>query len=100
MVTSRELRNVIKRSVLLSVAENITLDCLPTEIKDYNDTQQNEIVSNAIEDQMEQSDKLPDLKDAALKFEREVIINTLEEVNFNKSKAARKLNIDRKTLYN
>ena len=96
----RELRNVIKRSVLLSVAENITLDCLPTEIKDYNDTQQNEIVSNAIEDQMEQSDKLPDLKDAALKFEREVIINTLEEVNFNKSKAARKLNIDRKTLYN
>jgi len=31
--------------------------------------------------------------------EREIIIKTLQEVKYNKSKAARLLNIDRKTLY-
>ncbi len=96
----RELRNVIKRSVLLSTSSNITTDCLPSEIQEYNELNDNVIITNVIENQIEQSEELPDLKDAALKFEKEVIINTLEEVNYNKSKAARKLNIDRKTLYN
>ncbi|HSW67721.1 MAG TPA: helix-turn-helix domain-containing protein, partial [Bacteroidales bacterium] len=32
--------------------------------------------------------------------ERALIIQTLEKVRFNKSKAAQLLNIDRKTLYN
>jgi two-component system, NtrC family, response regulator HydG len=32
--------------------------------------------------------------------EKELIISTLRKVNYNKSKAARMLNIDRKTLYN
>lgn len=41
-----------------------------------------------------------DLKEAAKEAEAELIIKTLKEVNYNKSKAAQKLNIDRKTLYN
>lgn len=41
-----------------------------------------------------------DLKQAAQEAEYETIFRVLKEVNFNKTKAAQKLNIDRKTLYN
>jgi two-component system, NtrC family, response regulator HydG len=41
-----------------------------------------------------------DLKSATLITEKEVIQNALSKTNNNKSKAARLLNIDRKTLYN
>ena len=40
------------------------------------------------------------LKTASSEAEYEVIINALKKVNFNKSKAAALLGIDRKTLYN
>jgi two-component system response regulator HydG len=40
-----------------------------------------------------------DLKAIREVTEKEMIIKTLEEAKFNKSKAARLLNIDRKTLY-
>ena len=41
-----------------------------------------------------------DLKNAASQAEYETIMNVLKQVNFNKSKAADILKIDRKTLYN
>ncbi|RYE38397.1 MAG: hypothetical protein EOP48_27160, partial [Sphingobacteriales bacterium] len=41
-----------------------------------------------------------DLKDAATRAEYEAIMKVLKEVNFNKTKAAEILRIDRKTLYN
>jgi two-component system response regulator HydG len=41
-----------------------------------------------------------DLKNAALEAEYETILRVLKEVNFNKTKAAEILKIDRKTLYN
>ena len=41
-----------------------------------------------------------DLKDAATKAEYEAIMKVLKEVNFNKTRAAEILRIDRKTLYN
>lgn len=40
------------------------------------------------------------LRESARKSEREVILAALEKVRFNKSKAAKLLDIDRKTLYN
>ena len=40
------------------------------------------------------------LKDAAASAEYEAIMNVLKQVNFNKTKAAEILQIDRKTLYN
>jgi two-component system response regulator HydG len=40
------------------------------------------------------------LKDAAIKAEFETIMTVLQQVNFNKKKAAELLKIDRKTLYN
>lgn len=40
------------------------------------------------------------LREASLDAEYETILEALKKVNFNKSKAAKLLNIDRKTLYN
>ena len=44
--------------------------------------------------------KEPDLKIAASEAEYKTIINVLKQVNYNKTKAAEILKIDRKTLYN
>ncbi len=41
-----------------------------------------------------------DLKSSFEEQERSLIIKTLEEVKYNKSKAAKILDMDRKTLYN
>jgi two-component system response regulator HydG len=41
-----------------------------------------------------------DLKAAAQEAEQDAILKVLRQVNFNKTKAAAILNIDRKTLYN
>jgi two-component system response regulator HydG len=40
------------------------------------------------------------LKSANIDAEYEVILGALKQANYNKSKAAKLLNIDRKTLYN
>jgi DNA-binding NtrC family response regulator len=40
------------------------------------------------------------LKAATLDAEYDLILETLKKVNYNKSKAAKLLNIDRKTIYN
>lgn len=44
--------------------------------------------------------KVPDLKEAASQAEYETILKVLKQVNYNKTKAAEILKIDRKTLYN
>lgn len=85
----RELRNVIKRAVLLSKGEKIELTALPGEIA-YGEPEGPNDRSNAADS----------LKSAAESAERDKIIKVLEQTGNNKSKAARLLNIDRKTLYN
>jgi len=83
----RELRNVVRRSVLLSQGDQVEIISLPTEI--LNDQPKNDVVIEG-----------SNLKLIQAANEKELIISTLRKVNFNKSKAARLLNIDRKTLYN
>jgi two-component system response regulator HydG len=44
--------------------------------------------------------KAENLKNIKEKAEQEIILSTLEKVKYNKTKAAKLLKIDRKTLYN
>ena len=90
----RELQNVINRAVLLSQTDKIKADVLPDEIR-FNNLQAN-VKSGSHFNHSE----VTALKEATLITEKEVITNALVEANFNKSKAAKMLNIDRKTLYN
>jgi two-component system response regulator HydG len=98
----REFRNVVRRAVLLTTSGTINAKVLPWEIT--QSTQQPQTTTHSIEEPIANSNgstvKEVDLKDAAAKAEYETIMNVLKEVNFNKTKAAEILKIDRKTLYN
>ncbi|MGD1889451.1 MAG: sigma-54-dependent transcriptional regulator [Cyclobacteriaceae bacterium] len=88
----RELHNVVKRSVLLAQTPEVTLDCLPEEIKSpsyFDDLSTEEITSEP-----------ENLKSVSKLAERDAIINVLEKTGYNKTQAASVLNIDRQTLYN
>ena len=78
----RELSNVIKRATLLSQTEIIEKEVLPEELKNTEDQY-----------------SLPN--DFSTKEnEKKLIIRALHEAENNKTKAAKLLNITRKTLYN
>lgn len=82
----RELKNVIKRAVLMATNNKISKACLPEEIvfSSFHSAHENET----------------SLKSAAEQAEKETILKVLAETGNNKTKAAAILNIDRKTLYN
>jgi two-component system, NtrC family, response regulator HydG len=112
----RELKNVIKRATLLSDGDQVEASSLPFEISHYNklqfdkgpaapEPQTSSMVYGAVnnvEDTTENSRPLSEitLKGASIDAEYDMILKALKKVNFNKSKAAKLLNIDRKTLYN
>lgn len=77
----REMKNIIKRSVLLAKDDTISMDLLPYEM----------------EQAAQQENQLSNYSKAD---EELAIRNALEKTNYNKSKAAKLLDIDRKTLYN
>jgi two-component system response regulator HydG len=88
----RELNNVVRRAVLLTVGDEVQSDSLPQEIIQAHSS------LNIPADMVDDSVGL--LKSIAGSAERQAIIDVLEKVNYNKSKAAELLKIDRKTLYN
>ena len=90
----RELKNVIKRAVLLSPNEILTPETLPGEIVQFS---ANPLLSVS---NTEAEKNLQTLKNVASGAEKELIIKAIEDAGYNKSKAARNLQIDRKTLYN
>jgi two-component system response regulator HydG len=99
----REFRNVIRRAGLLTTAGKINSNVLPWEI--IGGLQQYPAVQESATNTLApvttiNLNELGGLKGASLQAEYETIMNVLKEVKYNKSKAAAKLNIDRKTLYN
>jgi two-component system response regulator HydG len=96
----REFRNVVRRAVLLTPSGKINSRVLPLEItRSANQLQSQDTFSKSnTTEQVITKDM--DLKDAAAKAEYDTIMNVLKEVNFNKTRAAEILKIDRKTLYN
>jgi two-component system response regulator HydG len=103
----RELKNVVKRATLLTDGDIIEAKSLPFEITNFHKLQfdfgvptiNNEAkeTSTATESPASYGNKL---KSANIDAEYEVILEALKQADFNKSKAAQLLNIDRKTLYN
>ncbi|RAJ13768.1 sigma-54-dependent transcriptional regulator [Arenibacter echinorum] len=78
----RELQNVIKRAVLLTSGDMVEKAALPKEV--YRSKEGNVKVDNF----------------SKADYEKEQIVKALKQSNFNKSKAAKLLQITRKTLYN
>ena len=95
----REFRNVVRRSVLLTQSGLVSSSTLPWEITNPTALEHNTYVPEETSAAIP-SGKPIDLKDAATKAEYDAIMKVLKEVNFNKTKAAEILKIDRKTLYN
>lgn len=104
----RELKNVIKRATLLSDGDLIEEKSLPFEIVNYRKLKDLDeepasapvFVNISSPEVADGDDVKPSLKTVANEAEYDMIMQVLRDVNFNKSKAARLLNIDRKTLYN
>lgn len=95
----REFRNVVRRAVLLTQDGNINASVLPWEItSSYTQRPHSSLYSS--EEHRDPKEKDIDLKDTAAKAEYDAIMTVLKNVNFNKTKAAEILKIDRKTLYN
>lgn len=95
----REFRNVIRRAALLTSAPLINASVLPQEIIQPGmpfEKQEGSHQSAA----PASVNKAPDLKEAASQAEYETILKVLKQVNYNKTRAAEILKIDRKTLYN
>lgn len=123
----RELKNVVKRSALLANGEIIDVKALPFELVNHSklafDTHADEDIKNTPDsnrpaftadsrvdnDQSQPNAESQDdpnkfkkhtFKTVSIDAEYEMILDALKKVNFNKSKAANLLNVDRKTLYN
>src|SRR3954469_10182299 len=121
----RELKNVVKRATLLCDTDYIMPTVLPFEITNFTKLQFGEASEEASSNiQVKQSEPQPapttyaapvipepvftkqleinehSLKGASIDAEYEMIVEALRKANYNKSKAAKILNVDRKTLYN
>lgn len=126
----RELNNVVKRAALLASDEYIDKSTLPFELVHHDkinfdnngqkkmlDVHQlidednrslhsnnnsheaaSELNGHASDEDVKYSKQT--LKTVSIDAEYEMIVEALKKSNFNKSKAAKLLNVDRKTLYN
>ncbi|UEG51040.1 sigma-54 dependent transcriptional regulator [Ferruginibacter lapsinanis] len=108
----REMKNVIKRAALLTETDIIALPSLPFELVNHskllfdeggplNNHNGGESNTNRTNDQKRSQEvNGQSLKSVSIDAEYETILMALKQANYNKSKAAKILNIDRKTLYN
>lgn len=105
----RELKNVVKRATLMADSSVIDIKSIPFELVNYRKLQFESTgepvpVAAGREGAATAAQSVPvrepGLKSVSIDAEYEWILETLKKVDFNKSKAAKLLKIDRKTLYN
>ncbi len=77
----RELRNVVRRAVLLTKSSVVDVDVIPEEISFAPSHPNN-------------------FREARAESEKEIVEDALKKAGNNKSKAAKLMGVDRKTLYN
>lgn len=82
----RELKNVIRRAVLLTDSDRIETNNIPEQIVNFNDVKRKNILSLNLKENIED-------------LEFKLISKALKQTNNNKSKASELLGIERKTLY-
>jgi two-component system, NtrC family, response regulator HydG len=100
----------VKRATLLSDNDVVDVKSIPFELTNHAKLQFEPYSGQAQAVQAEEQVAFREaprernvelnLKGAGIDAEYEVILSALKKVNFNKSKAAKLLQIDRKTLYN
>ena len=83
----RELENAIERGVILMRGEQLTEKSLPLSLQKYSEKNQVNDNENGPPSSLQEAEKM-------------LILQTLEETEGNKSEAARRLGISRKTLQN
>lgn len=84
----REMRNVLKRSVLLCQGNEIGKNDIPAEL----------VLNHTVDSEVSYEDM--DLKSITERAEKNAIILALKKYQYNKTRVAKALNVDRKTLYN
>lgn len=82
----RELKNSIERLVVLSEEGILSFNDLPPEVKGADKSQPTN-TGQTLAEQLEA-------------YERDIILSTLEQVNYQKSECAKSLGVSRATLYN
>jgi len=85
----RELENVIERAIVFSGGNIITLEHLPVTLRP---------AENIVTPSMFENDNMH-FKDIVSDMEKELIVRALNKANWNRSKAAEILNINRRLLY-
>ena len=105
----RELKNVTKRAALLTEAGTIELTALPFELVNHSkllfEVNNSEDLSEDVRGKnnfIQRPSEINEhtLKSVSIDAEYETIVMALKKADYNKSKAAKILNVDRKTLYN
>ncbi|MDP3791849.1 MAG: sigma-54 dependent transcriptional regulator [Candidatus Omnitrophota bacterium] len=85
----RELENIVERAVILDTDNIIDSNDLPGIL-----------VRNTVQAGIAESENAESLKDALREPEKVYILQVMKEVKWNKKKAAKKLGVNRTTLYN
>ena len=86
----RELENIIERLIILSEGDHITMEDLPEKIA------QKQSADEAVKELM--PDEGLSLSTAVNEYERQLIVNALDKVDWVKNRAAKLLNMNRTTL--
>lgn len=89
----RELKNIIERLAIMTQEDIIEISALPAEIKSAVNTEEDNTTSNII------FPDFSDLKEAREHFEKEFIRSKLIENNWNVSKTAEEIGLERSNLH-